>query len=97
MEEFVSLRATVEEDRERVALEVLQAISVAAAYYEDSLAVPPEAVLTAGALSAGMLGELLEGSGLRTREVLQPADVLGTVTSPVPHGLLAGLRGALRN
>ena len=97
VEEFVSLRATVEEDRERVALEVLQAISVAAAYYEDSLAVPPEAVLTAGALSAGMLGELLEGSGLRTREVLQPADVLGTVTSPVPHGLLAGLRGALRN
>ena len=97
VEEFVSLRATAEEDRQPVALEVLQAISVAAAYYEDSLAVAPDAVLTAGTLTSQALGELLAGTGLRTREVLLPADVLGTATVPVPHGLLAGLRGALRS
>ncbi len=97
VEEFVSLRQTAEEALARTELEVLQAISVAAAYYEDSLAVPPEAVLTAGTVSATDLAGLLVDSGLRTREVLLPADILGTATVPVPHGLLAGLRGALRN
>lgn len=97
VEEFVSLRATAEEEQQRMALEVLQAISVAAAYYEDSLAAPAEAVWTAGSLTAAEMGELLAGTGLVTREIMQPADVLGTATVPVPHGLLAGLRGALRS
>ncbi len=97
VEEFASLRDLAADDHERIRLEVLQAISVAAAYYEDSLAVPPETVLTAGTLSSAALAELLAGSGLTTREALHATDVLATATTPVPHGLLAGLRGALRN
>ncbi len=97
VEEFVRVEESGEDSEERMSLEVLQAISVAAAYYEDSMAVPAEAILTAGTLSADALGELIAGSGLRTREVLLQDDVLGTATTPVPQGLLAGLRGALRS
>ncbi len=74
--------------------ELLQAISVAAAYYEDSLAVAPTEVLTAGTLVPAALDQQLDGSGLQVREVLQAADLL--TPTAVPHGLLAGLRGALR-
>lgn len=84
-------------DRERIALELLQAISVAAAYYEDSLAAAPEAILTSGTLSPSALADLLRGTGLAPRDVLQPADVLSTVTATLAPGLLAGLRGALRS
>ena len=97
VEEFVPMVDLVEADRERTTTELRQAINVAAAYYEDSLAVPPEAVFTAGTISSAGLGELMLESGLRTREVLQAADLLATATTPVPHGLLAGLRGALRS
>ncbi len=97
VEEFVDAQQFAEDSEERMSLEVLQAISVAAAYYEDSIAVPAEAILTAGTLSAGALGELMAGSGMRTREVLPAEDVLATATTPVPQGLLAGLRGALRS
>ncbi len=97
VEKFVSLRDAGKDEQKRMSLEVTQAISVAAAYYEDSLAVAPDAILTAGTLSSGALGELLAGSGLRTREVLQGQDVLPTATMTVPHGMLAGLRGALRS
>ena len=92
-----SSQERLEAEDQRAFLEVQQAISVAAAYYEDSLAAPPDAVLTAGTLSAAALRELLLDRGMATREVLQPADVLATVTSPIPAGLLAGLRGALRS
>ena len=97
VEEFVRVEQFEEDSDERMSLEVLQAISVAAAYYEDSMAVPAEAILTAGTLSAGALGELMAGSGIKTREVLAPEDVLATAATPVPQGLLAGLRGALRS
>ncbi len=97
VEELVSRRETVEEERERISLEVMQAVSVAAAYYEDSLTSPPESICTAGTMSAVALGELLLGSGLTIREVLQPHDLLATATTPVPHGMLAGLRGVLRS
>lgn len=97
VEELVNARDYAEANRERIALEVLQAISVAAAYYEDSLAAAPDAVLTSGTLSSLTLADLLRGTGLATREVLQPADLLSTVTTPLAPGLLAGLRGALRS
>lgn len=74
--------------------ELLQAISVAAAYYEDSLAVPPDEVLTAGTLAPAALETMLESYGLRTRDVVQTADLL--VPTAIPRGLLAGVRGALR-
>lgn len=79
---------------DRAQEELLQAISVAAAYYEDSLAVAPTEVLTAGTLAPAALEAMLDGSGLQVREVVQTADLL--VPTPVARGLLAGLRGALR-
>ena len=82
------------EDAERTQVELLQAISVAAAYYEDSLAVAPTEILTAGTLSPSALGGMLEDSGLQARDVLQTADLL--VGTALPRGLLAGLRGALK-
>lgn len=97
VEEFVPVAEVLEADHERTTMEVRQAISVAAAYYEDSLAAPPEALLTAGTISSAGLAELMADVGLQTREVLQTADLLPTATTPVAHGLLAGLRGALRS
>ena len=82
-------------DADRAELELLQSISVAAAYFEDSLAIAPEEILTAGTLSAEALGPMLADTGLRARDVLQSTDLL--TTTAIPRGLLAGLRGALKS
>ncbi|GAA3760094.1 type IV pilus biogenesis protein PilM [Terriglobus aquaticus] len=97
VESFVPARDLVEAETYSAAIEIQRAVAVAAAYYEDQLAAPPSSVFTAGSLTAHQIGELLDGSGLTARELLQPEDLQPTVTTPVPHGLLAGLRGALRN
>ncbi|WP_419806100.1 type IV pilus biogenesis protein PilM [Terriglobus sp.] len=97
VESFVPARELAEAEATATALEMQRAVAVAAAYYEDSLAAPPELVLTSGSMSALQVAVLLEGSGLQTRELMQAGDLLGTVTTPMPYGLLAGLRGALRN
>ena len=81
--------------RERSELELLQAISVAVAYYEDSLAVPPYEVLVAGTLAPAALEAMLADSGLGVRTVVQDGDLLTGTT--VSRGLLAGLRGALKS
>lgn len=83
------------DDTSRAELELLQAVSVAAAYYEDSLNVAPETVLTAGTLLPRTLEGMLSETGLRAADVLTAADLL-TSTS-IPYGLLAGLRGALKS
>lgn len=75
-------------------LELLQAVSVAAAYFEDSLNVPPETILTAGTLSPAAMEAMLADTGLRAADVLTADDLL--TPTPVPYGLLAGLRGALK-
>ena len=97
VESFIPARELVEAEMLSAAIELQRALAVAAAYFEDSLAVPPELVLTAGSVSAPQIAALLDGSGLEARELLRDDDVLSTATTPVPHGLLAGLRGALRN
>ncbi len=76
-------------------LELLQAISVAAAYYEDSLAVAPDEMIVAGTLDAQVLESMLAGTGMRARGILQASDLLTSTT--VPLGVLAGLRGALKS
>lgn len=81
-------------DAQRAELELLQAISVAAAYYEDSLATAPEEILVAGTLHPAALEPMLVETGLRARDVLQTEDLLTSTT--VPLGVLAGLRGALK-
>ena len=83
--------------------EVTQAVSVAAAYFEDTLQAPPGVVLAAGTMGAESLGALLRQAGfgdgeLRVREMVEPVMLAGgAVSTRVPHGWMAGVRGALRS
>lgn len=81
--------------------EVMQAVSVAAAYFEDTLQVSPENVLSAGTLGADALAAMMHESGLeglRVREIVDSGMIeAGAVTATVPRGWLAGVRGALKN
>ena len=84
--------------------EIAQAVSVAAAYFEDTLAVAPTEVLSAGSLGAERLGRILKTSGvgeedgLRVRELVDAAKLLPeAVTASVSRAWLAGVVGALRS
>ncbi len=85
--------------------EIVQAVSVAAAYFEDTLNHPPPNLLTAGVTSASQLASLLSLTplgDLPVREMVDPAMLPsgnGPSTSPItiPQGWLAGVRGALRS
>ena len=83
--------------------EVTQAVSVAAAYFEDSLQRVPGAVLAAGTMGAEVLGTLLREAGFGQEEIhvqeMVEAEMLtgGATTSRVPRGWMAGVRGALRS
>jgi type IV pilus assembly protein PilM len=83
------------------AREVAQGVSVAAAYFEDSLQRAPEELLVAGTLGAEALAGLMDESGLEGLVVREMVDAsmmeAGAVTASVPRGWLAGVRGALRN
>jgi type IV pilus assembly protein PilM len=93
------------------ASEVAQAVSVAAAYFEDTLETTPAVVLAAGTLGAEALIRVLDdagigaGMGMGTVAVQEMVDrqMLGSgATSAgqaggVPLGWLAGVRGALAN
>jgi type IV pilus assembly protein PilM len=84
-----------------ISTEIAQAVSVAVAYYEDTLAAMPERILCAGPLGADALQNILmnnglaQADGLRVREIVD-ADAAGAVTASVPRGWLAGVVGALR-
>jgi type IV pilus assembly protein PilM len=97
----VETAVTREIEARAAAREVAQAVSVAAAYFEDSLQRPPDQLLVAGTLGAEFLSALIEESGLeglRVREIVEPGMIEpGAVTASVPRGWLAGVRGALRN
>jgi type IV pilus assembly protein PilM len=81
------------------AWEVAQAVSVAAAYFEDTLGGLPDVLLSAGTTSADSLERMLRVSGLdglRVREIMDPGMLaMGAATASVPRGWLAGVRGAL--
>ncbi|MEO6982879.1 MAG: hypothetical protein ABI072_07160 [Edaphobacter sp.] len=81
--------------------EVTQAVSVAAAYFEDTLRSSPETVLSAGTLGAETLAAMMQESGLEGLRVREMVDTgmleAGAVTATVPRGWLAGVRGALKN
>ena len=83
------------------AREVAQAVSVAAAYFEDTLQSAPQELQAAGTLGAETLSQMMEESGfesLRVREMVDASMMeSGAVTAGVPRGWLAGVRGALRN
>jgi type IV pilus assembly protein PilM len=83
--------------------EIAQAVSVAAAYFEDTLAVAPTEVLSAGSVGAERLGRILKTSGvgeedgLRVRELVETAALLpDAVTASAPRAWLSGVVGALR-
>ena len=86
------------------ASEIVQAVSVAAAYFEDTLGTAPSALLAAGQTSAAHLGEMLAGTSLAEWPIDEatiatnlpagqgPAGMPGAI----PRGWLAGVQGALR-
>ena len=83
--------------------EIAQAVSVAAAYFEDTLATAPTEVLSAGSLGAERLGRILTGSGigeadgLRVRELVESSALLPDAVSSTPtRPWLSGVLGALR-
>ncbi len=83
--------------------EIAQAVSVAAAYFEDTLAVAPTEVLSAGSLGAERLGRILKASGvgeedgLRVREMVDAGALLPeAVIAMAPRAWLSGVVGALR-
>ena len=80
--------------------EIAQAVSVAAAYFEDTLRMPVQEILSAGTMDAARLQVLLEENGLpelRVRELVNDDAVSGVGTSAAAgRGWLAGVRGALR-
>ena len=84
-----------------VAREITQAVSVAAAYFEDTLGGAPPAVLAAGTLGAERLRTVLAMygmDGMRVREMVDATAIdVGASNSTVQRGWLAGVRGALRS
>jgi type IV pilus assembly protein PilM len=83
--------------------EIAQAISVAVAYFEDTLSTPPSTILSVGALSADMLRHVLSGNGYSEAEAVRVRELIdasafgaGAVTGSIPRGSLAGVAGALR-
>jgi type IV pilus assembly protein PilM len=83
--------------------EIAQAVSVAAAYFEDTLAIAPTEVLSAGSLGAERLSRILKTSGvgeedgLRVRELVETAALLPeAVSASAPRAWLSGVLGALR-
>jgi type IV pilus assembly protein PilM len=102
MQTAVTETAVVREIEVRAAArEVAQAVSVAAAYFEDSLQSSPDQLLVAGTLGAESLAAMMEESGLEGLKVREMVDAsmmeVGAVTASVPRSWLAGVRGALRN
>jgi type IV pilus assembly protein PilM len=85
--------------------EVAQAVSVAAAYFEDTLETAPAVVLAAGTLGADTLTEVLDAAQVgpvAVQEVVGSAMLGAGAASAgtpggVPVGWLAGVRGALAN
>jgi type IV pilus assembly protein PilM len=79
--------------------EIVQAVSVAAAYFEDTLEQSPTAIMVAGVTSCQGLTALLGHTslaGLRVSEMVEAA-MMPASTAAVPRGWLAGVRGALRS
>ncbi|MDE3105758.1 MAG: hypothetical protein KGK08_11325 [Acidobacteriota bacterium] len=96
----VEVEAAAEDADQGMADEIAQAVSVAAAYFEDSVQQPPACVWSAGTCSADQLRDLLAARGMTAipvREMLETQHLAaGAVTAGVARGWLAGVRGALR-
>ena len=85
------------------AADVAQAVSVAAAYFEDTLAATPSTLLVAGSVPAARLQAMLnnhgwtEADGLRVRDLVDSSALAtDSVSARVPRSMLGGVMGALR-
>ncbi len=80
--------------------EIVQEISVAAAYFEDTLQASPHVLFSAGTLGADRLSAILEENGLlelKVREIVDPGMLeAGATSASTPRSWLAGVRGALK-
>lgn len=81
--------------------EIAQTVSVASAYFEDTLGATPGRILSAGTLKADSLRSILDENGfgaIEVSEMVAPEALApGAATSSVARGWLAGVRGALKN
>jgi type IV pilus assembly protein PilM len=80
--------------------DIQQAVSVAIAYFEDSLSVPLESLFYVGPGGASAFDVLLnqhdsDAPPVRIRDLVESPEAGGI--SPVPVGILAGVTGALAN
>lgn len=93
--------ATAAPSAELSRTDVAQAVSVATAYFEDTLETHPSVLLSAGTLGAPALTSILDSADVRPLAVQEMVDrnMLGvgasTGGSAIPPGWLAGVRGAL--
>lgn len=104
-EQEQALAQTLAQDLQQgsLASEIAQAVSVAVAYFEDTLSLVPDDVWSAGSIGAERLARMLVEQGIavsgavRVREVVGSAALLQeAVTASVSRSLLAGVMGALR-
>jgi type IV pilus assembly protein PilM len=83
------------------ASEITQTVSVAAAYFEDTLQAAPESLLVAGTIGAHGIAAMMEANGLeglRVEEMLETTMLeAGAASANVPRGWVAGVRGALKS
>ena len=88
--------------------ELVQAVSVAAAYFEDTLQMAATTVLAAGSMGAGRMAEMLRDAGFEGMEVREMVEAPmlaagismagpGAGLAAVPRGWMAGVRGALKS
>jgi type IV pilus assembly protein PilM len=81
--------------------EIARAVSVAVAYFEDTLSVAPETILSTGPLGAAELNRILRTHGVADAENVEArelvsADAVADSATKIPLGWLAGVTGALR-
>jgi type IV pilus assembly protein PilM len=75
--------------------ELQQTVSVAMAYYEDTLASTAHTIYSVGPGGAGELDRLLALPGIRVRDLIPSRDGSGAATGSATTGMLAPVVGAL--
>jgi type IV pilus assembly protein PilM len=79
----------------QAAAELQQTVSVAMAYYEDTLASTAHTIYSVGPGGAGELDRLLALPGIRVRDLIPSRESLGAAPGSATAGMLAPVVGAL--
>jgi type IV pilus assembly protein PilM len=79
----------------QAAAELQQTVSVAMAYYEDTLASTAHTIYSVGPGGAGELDRLLALPGIRVRDLIPSRESFGTAPGSATTGMLAPVVGAL--